>query len=306
LEKEIGELCKGLETRRQRANVFQTETMSFHVGRLGIFLLMLYMTVFGTTTTYTLLKIWPADSVAVAPTEQTPATGTPPAPAPPAPGRPAPGDAARGEVPRSLAPAAAQSPVAACGVREPCTDTVVVFQIGRIVPGLTFDFRPPREGRRLIFIALFAGGVGAFLSSFLSLATYIGNRELTRSWAIWYLARPPAGMILALLVYFILRGGLLTPAASVNVLSPYGVAAFSGLIGMFVRQASDKLRDIAEAMFTSRVNQERAEGVHTPAASPTNLAARPGSTEGAATGTGGLKRPADPPKPPARPGGAAR
>jgi hypothetical protein len=190
--------------------------------------------------------------------------------------------------------------VSACGAIEPCTDTVVVFQAGRILPGLTFDFRPPREGRRLVFIALFAGGVGAFLSSILSLATYIGNRELTRSWAIWYLARPPAGMMLALLVYFILRGGLLTPAASVDVLSPYGVAAFSGLIGMFVRQATDKMRDIAEAMFTSRVNQERGEGVHSAAASPTNLARQGGQGGGASAAA---KEPARPPTPPARPGG---
>ena len=153
--------------------------------------------------------------------------------------------------------------------------------------GITFDFRPPHAGRRFLLIALLAGGLGAFLSSILSLATYIGERELTRSWAIWYLARPQAGMVLALLVYFLLRGGLLTPAASVSVVSPYGVAAFSGLIGMFVRQAMDKLRDIAETMFASSV--KRSESVHA-SSSPS-----PGPAD---TGTGSA-----PPKPPATPGG---
>ena len=237
---------------------------------------------------------------------QAQARGATPAPRAPPPTQAAPpvGETPGGAAPAALAARGDTDATKSCGKVEPCTDTVVVFQVGRILPGLTFDFRPPREGRRLLFVALFAGGVGAFLSSFLSLATYIGNRELTRSWAIWYLARPPAGMLLALLVYFVLRGGLLTPAASINVLSPYGVAAFSGLIGMFVRQATDKLRDIAEAMFTSRVNQERTEGVHTAAASPTTLATTAGpGTGGASGGTTEVKGPAAPPKPPARPGG---
>jgi hypothetical protein len=269
-----GAASASLADRRRKASVFQIETLSFPVGLWGIVGLLLYMLAFGFTATYTLVKIWPADSLRAS-ADTTPdttradtlsdtvrATALRPAPAP-----------------ADTAATADTSRPGGCRAYDPCADTVVVFQAGSVLPGLSFDFRPPRQGRRLLFIAMLAGGAGAFLSSLLSLATYIGNRELTRSWAVWYLARPPAGMVLALLVYFILRGGLLNSGVSVDVLSPYGVAAFSGLIGMFVRQASDKLRDVAEAMFTSRVNQERADAVHTAAAAPGAPSTAPTSAE---------------------------
>jgi len=117
-----------------------------------------------------------------------------------------------------------------------------------------------RDELRLILIALFAGGLGTLVSSGLSFASYLGSRRLDRWWTVWYLLRPPTGMALALLTYFLLRAGLLTPGAGVNeVVSPYGVAAIAGLMGMFIKEATDKLKDVATALFKSRENEQRAQ-----------------------------------------------
>ena len=65
-------------------------------------------------------------------------------------------------------------------------------------------------------------------------------------------------MALAVLVYFVLRGGLIMPSTGAGSLSPYGVAAFSGLAGMFSKQATDKLREVFENLFKTEKPPERA------------------------------------------------
>jgi hypothetical protein len=123
---------------------------------------------------------------------------------------------------------------------------------------LRMDFTGRGE-LRLIVIALFAGSLGAIISSGLSFASYLGSRRLDRWWTVWYLMRPPVGMALALITYFLLRAGLLSPGASVNQVSPYGVAAIAGLMGMFIKDATDKLKDVAAALFKSNENEQRAQ-----------------------------------------------
>ncbi len=116
---------------------------------------------------------------------------------------------------------------------------------------------PPGLDLRLILIAAVAGALGSFIHITTSFATYIGNRRLKRSWAIWYLARPFIGMVLAVLFYLLLRGGLLAPTASTGDMSPYGVAGICGLVGMFSKQASDKLKEVFDHVFTSKGDEER-------------------------------------------------
>jgi hypothetical protein len=110
---------------------------------------------------------------------------------------------------------------------------------------------------RLIAIAATAGALGSFIHIATSYATYIGNRRLIRSWAVWYLARPFIGMVLAVLVYLLLRGGLLAPSASTGDMNPYGVAGICGLTGMFAKQAADKLREVFDNIFTAKGDAER-------------------------------------------------
>ncbi|MGD2215917.1 MAG: hypothetical protein PVJ64_04150 [Gemmatimonadales bacterium] len=120
---------------------------------------------------------------------------------------------------------------------------------------------PEDSDVRLILIAAIAGALGSFIHIATSYATYIGNRNLRRSWALWYVARPFIGMALALLVYLLVRGGLLAPSASTGDVNAHGVAGLSGLVGMFSKQASDKLKEVFDLVFTSKGDNERKDKI---------------------------------------------
>jgi len=54
---------------------------------------------------------------------------------------------------------------------------------------------------------------------------------------------------LALIFYFVVRGGLLSTGAAASDMSAFGVAAVAGLVGMFSKQATDKLRELFDNLF---------------------------------------------------------
>ena len=140
------------------------------------------------------------------------------------------------------------------------TDPVVVF----MVPVTTGEGRPVWEtnmnlfGRafadvpnelRLFVIVFFAGLLGAFVHSATSFADYAGNRRLTLSWVWWLLLRLPIGATLALIVYLLIRGGLLIGSSSGSDLQPFGIAGIAALTGLFSKQATDKLREVFDTLF---------------------------------------------------------
>jgi hypothetical protein len=84
-----------------------------------------------------------------------------------------------------------------------------------------------------------------------SLADYIGNSNFSRSWTWFYLLRPPIGMSLALVFYFVIRGGFLSTTGGAQDINPYGIAALAGLVGMFSKQATDKLGEVFSTLFRS-------------------------------------------------------
>lgn len=83
-----------------------------------------------------------------------------------------------------------------------------------------------------------------------SLYWYTGNREMVWSWAALYLLLPFTGAILAVIFYFVVRGGFFSPQASFENTSPFGFAALSALVGLFSPQATLKLKEVAETIFT--------------------------------------------------------
>jgi hypothetical protein len=113
--------------------------------------------------------------------------------------------------------------------------------------GLLVDFKSDPDARLLI-LAMLAGILGALVHVTTSFATYLGNRELDRSWVPWFALRPLIGMTLGLLFYLIVRAGFVTSNGADSV-NPFGVTAISGLAGLFSKQTVDKLRDIFEHAF---------------------------------------------------------
>lgn len=103
---------------------------------------------------------------------------------------------------------------------------------------------------RLILVVILSGALGSCIHAIRSLYTYIGGRELLTSWLAMYFMRPLVGAILALVFYFLLRGGFFSTGATAEQTSPYGFAATAALVGMFSEQAILKLKELAENLFT--------------------------------------------------------
>jgi len=83
-----------------------------------------------------------------------------------------------------------------------------------------------------------------------SLYWYTGNRKMVWSWVGMYILLPFTGAILATIFYFIVRGGFFSANASVGTTSPFGFIALAALVGLFSPQATLKLKDIAETVFS--------------------------------------------------------
>jgi hypothetical protein len=113
--------------------------------------------------------------------------------------------------------------------------------------------------QRMFLTVIAAGAIGSLIHTLTSLGDYIGNQKLSANWLWWFVLRTPIGIALALIFYLLLRGGLIVPTNQQGAaheataqLNPYGVAGFSALAGMFSRQATDKLREVFETLFTAQ------------------------------------------------------
>lgn len=102
---------------------------------------------------------------------------------------------------------------------------------------------------RLILLVLTVGALGSYVHTATSFVSYVGNRSFFASWTWWYVLRPFIGMALAIIFYFVIRGGLMGNVASAADISPYGIAAVAGLVGMFSKQATDKLEELFNNLF---------------------------------------------------------
>jgi hypothetical protein len=126
---------------------------------------------------------------------------------------------------------------------------------------------------RLILLVIAAGALGSYIHSATSYADYRGNEQFYPSWMMWYLLRPLVGICLALVIYFTVRGGLLllvingSEATEAKNINPFGVAAVSGLTGMFSKQAADKLAEVFTTLFRSAGDAHRKDSL-TPAPAP--------------------------------------
>lgn len=135
--------------------------------------------------------------------------------------------------------------------------------------GFSVSWAPDRQ---MIFTVMMAGALGSLIHVMTSFGDYVGNRELGSSW-LWYLAlRVPIGIAIAVLFYFIVRGGILVPTiqgtpnagfspADTVRINPYGMAGFAALAGMFSQKAADKLSDVFDAMWSRTQPDKRRDAL---------------------------------------------
>ena len=113
---------------------------------------------------------------------------------------------------------------------------------------LLWSFSLSNEGRLLLIVVL-AGALGGQVRSIRSLAWYIGNRQLKRSWLSQYILTPFVGAILAIVSYFIIRGGFCPANSTVQQTNIFGFAGLAGLVGIACEPVALKLRQVANTFF---------------------------------------------------------
>jgi hypothetical protein len=108
---------------------------------------------------------------------------------------------------------------------------------------LGLEYHPLWADERLLLLVLLCGALGGLVHALRSYYWYVGNRDLRRSWLLMYGLLPIVGALLAAIVYFLLRGGLVT-GAGVPEANPFGFAALAALTGLFTSQAAEKLKEV--------------------------------------------------------------
>ena len=121
----------------------------------------------------------------------------------------------------------------------------------------------------LLLLVILVSAVGSYVHVTVSFSDFAGNRQLVSSWVWWYVLRVFVGSSLAVLFYFAIRGGFFSSASDSSEVNVYGIAALSGLVGLFSKQATDKLREIFDTAFRTQQgygDDVRSDGI---AANPT-------------------------------------
>lgn len=115
---------------------------------------------------------------------------------------------------------------------------------------------------RLLLIAIWFGALGSLLHAGSSFVTYAGDRELVVSWLPWYIVRPLLGAGLAVVFYVVVRAGFGTAGGTGSLdMSHYTVAAFSALVGLFTHRATIKLKEVFDALFPLKGEDQPAEAL---------------------------------------------
>jgi hypothetical protein len=115
---------------------------------------------------------------------------------------------------------------------------------------------------RLLLLVLLAGAIGSYVHATQSFVSYVGNKKFAASWTWWYILRLPVGAALALLFYFVVRGGLLSAATLRNEtgdLNIFGIISFAALAGLFSKQAVDKLSEVFDTLFRTAEDEKRGD-----------------------------------------------
>ncbi len=118
------------------------------------------------------------------------------------------------------------------------------------------DFEVGDEAR-LVILVLLVGALGAYIHAATSFGRWVGTGKFETSWFWWYLLRVPIGMALAFLFYLVIRGGFLAAGTNAGEVNLYGVTAIAGIVGLFSRQAIEKLAEVFDDFFLKRsINKE--------------------------------------------------
>ena len=129
-------------------------------------------------------------------------------------------------------------------LRNKSQDSILINTTVKLVPKSA-----PFKEILLLWLVLIVGALGSSLHGIISISNYIGSSSFKETWSLWYILRPFVGAILSLIFYLIIRAGLFNEFDTSTDF--YTIIALSGLIGLFSKQALNKLSEIFDALFSS-------------------------------------------------------
>ncbi|MGE5342214.1 MAG: hypothetical protein ACM3SY_12125 [Candidatus Omnitrophota bacterium] len=112
-------------------------------------------------------------------------------------------------------------------------------------------------GLRVLGLVLVFGALGSFIHVASSFIYYIGNKDYKKEFKWWYFLRIPIGAALALIFCAIIEGGMFHVPPRGTESQLFVLIGLAGLIGMFSRQAGEKLSDIFDVVFQSKETGSR-------------------------------------------------
>ena len=144
-------------------------------------------------------------------------------------------------------------------------------------------------------VTMFGAGVGSSIATILGFLEHASEKkDFERAYAPWYVGRPVMGMLLGLVFYFLVRGGLLAviPAkGEASDLSPAGLAGLGALVGLFSKNAIEKLRELFSTLFSTKKDAENDAKQSLLDRLPPDLKNKVTAHLGGPTGSRGTQRP---------------
>lgn len=134
----------------------------------------------------------------------------------------------------------------------------VTVQPQDLLTGICGDDSEYKTGSLLLLLAIM-GALGGLIHGISSFTTFVGNREFLMSWVWWYIFKPFLAALVALVVFLVFRAGFDLGNFSLGTADCLKAAAFAALIGLFAEQATIKLKDIFETLFTPKNDPRRDE-----------------------------------------------
>ena len=107
-------------------------------------------------------------------------------------------------------------------------------------------------------VTMFAAGIGSSITTLLGYLLHASaKKNFDPAYTPWYVARPVMGMLLGLIFYFVIKGGLFVftagnTASGESELNIWMLSATGALVGLFSKNAIEKLRELFNTLFRTQ------------------------------------------------------
>ncbi len=114
--------------------------------------------------------------------------------------------------------------------------------------GLSWNFSASNADLSLL-VAAAAGALGALAYGARGFAYHISEGDFGREWTAWYIVQPLLGATLGAVTTAAVSAGFITGGLESGDIRPAGVLVLGFVAGMFVKQVTEKFRELVSVFF---------------------------------------------------------